>query len=107
MRALNDGISIRRSANTNSVMKCNYFLALPINFLIGSALLYLGLNARYRYVDQDRFNNQVLPDTGGAWLFVILFAGWHIRSEFNSWIKRRATTLCACRWNRTNTNVSD
>lgn len=50
-------------------------------FLIGSALMSFGLNSRYRAVEQDRFNNQLLPNTGGSWLFVMPVIGWHIRSN--------------------------
>ncbi len=50
-------------------------------FLIGSALISFGLNARYRSVNQDRFNDQSLPNTGGRWLFVMPVVGWHIRSN--------------------------
>jgi hypothetical protein len=50
-------------------------------FLIGSALISPGLNARYRSVSNDRFNRELLPNTGGSWLFVMPAIGWHVRPD--------------------------
>ncbi len=50
-------------------------------FLIGTALISVGLNARYRSVRQDKFNNELLPNTGGNWVFLMPVVGWHIKSN--------------------------
>jgi hypothetical protein len=51
-------------------------------FVIGKGLFSTGLTVRYRHVRQDQFNEQVLPNTGGEWIFLMPAIGWHIRSNF-------------------------
>jgi hypothetical protein len=50
-------------------------------FLIGSALISSGINVRYRSVRRDWFNNELLPNTGGTWLFLMPLIGWHISPD--------------------------
>lgn len=50
-------------------------------FLIGSTLISFGLNARYRSAAMDTFNGEILPNTGGAWLFAVPLVGWHLSSD--------------------------
>lgn len=50
-------------------------------FLIGSTIFSLGVNARYRLAKQDKLNDEMLPSTGGKWLFVMPAVGWHIKQN--------------------------
>jgi hypothetical protein len=50
-------------------------------FVIGQSLISFGLNARYRSANQDKFNNEALPSTGGRWIFIMPVVGWHIKSN--------------------------
>jgi hypothetical protein len=50
-------------------------------FVIGSALVSSGINLRFRSVSRDLFNSELLPNTGGSWLFLMPLIGWHITQD--------------------------
>lgn len=50
-------------------------------FLVGSSLFSFGINARYRFAGLDRFNGELLPNTGGSWIFLMPLMGWHITND--------------------------
>ncbi len=47
--------------------------------VVGRALLSYGFNLRFRVAGKDQFNEQLLPNTGGKFLFIMPVVGWHIR----------------------------
>jgi len=50
-------------------------------FVIGTTLFSFGVNARYRMANQDMFNDEKMPSTGGQWLFIMPVVGWHIKQN--------------------------
>jgi hypothetical protein len=47
---------------------------------IGSLLVDYGINLRYRHAAQDVNNEQLLPNTGGQWLFLMPSISWYLNS---------------------------
>lgn len=46
---------------------------------LSRTLLSYGLNLRYRVALQDRFNEEVLPNTGGNFLYLMPAVGWYVK----------------------------
>jgi len=44
---------------------------------IGKFLTSYGLNLRYRYAQQDRNNEEWIPNTGGQWVFIVPAFSWY------------------------------
>jgi hypothetical protein len=45
------------------------------------SLLSYGINLRYRVATQDLFNDEVLPNTGGNFLYIMPSVGWYIKPD--------------------------
>lgn len=42
-----------------------------------------GLNIRYRNAGKDTNNSQIIPETGGEWLFLMPSVSWYLNSRFS------------------------
>lgn len=49
--------------------------------IVGKSLISVGLNARFRTVERDKFNDEFLPSTGGSWIFLMPLIGWQVNSK--------------------------
>lgn len=54
------------------------FLGLTDKLMIGSQLFDLGLMCKYRHTEPDELSEQVIPATGGDWIFIVPSLGWFV-----------------------------
>ncbi len=56
--------------------------------MLNKTLLSFGFNVRYRHAGEDLFNSEIMPNTGGDFVFIMPVLGWYVHPNlvvsFNS-----------------------